>query len=158
MNHKITQLCEAFPNEVIKFLNQTIFENELVDMEDLMAELGEDIFLLNKAKVTINPDFIAPIMEVISKLNPDANAIMASDHLVKLNDSQYLALKMVGPAFEDDISVDTINLHVAKKMPVMKKGMDFLLLEKENEDEPALLIYWIILRNSDKAPYFQFVN
>lgn len=158
MNYQLTQLCEAFPQKVMAFLNQVIFENELIDTEDLIGELGEDIFLCNKTKMTINPDFIAPIMEVISKINPDAKKIMASDNLIQLNDSQYLALKMVGPAFEDDISVDTINLKVTKKMPVTRNGMDFLLLEKEDEDKPALLIYWIILRNSAKTPYFQFVD
>lgn len=158
MNNNIIQLCEAFPKEVIAFLNQIILVNEHIDMEDMMDELGEEIFTFNKEKIAINPDFIVPMMEFISKLNPDTKSIMASDNLVRLNDSQYLALKMVGPSFEDDISVDTINLHVVKKMPVMKNGMDFLLLEKEDEDKPALLIYWMILRNSSKAPYFQFVD
>jgi hypothetical protein len=158
MNHQITQLCEAFSKEIIAFLNQIILVNEYVDMEDMMDELGEEIFTLNKAKIAINPDFIVPMMDFISKISFDTKSIMASDNLLKLNDSQYLALKMVGPSFEDDISVDTINLHVVKKMPVMKNGMDFLLLEKEDEDKPALLIYWMTLRNGPKAPYFQFVD
>jgi hypothetical protein len=161
MNNKITQLCEAFPKEVIAFLNQIILVNEHINMEDMMDELDEldeEIFTFNKAKIAINPDFIVAMMEFVLKLNSDMKAIMASENLLRLNDSQYLALKMVGPSFEDDISVDTINLHVVKKMPVMRNGMDFLLLEKEEEDKPALLIYWMTLRNSSKTPYFQFVD